>query len=600
MFPCVRKLISGLSIFSIAVLQVLPARSATTLSRSDYEACQAQDEDGFRKAITDITTRALANSAREINYKDLVAGEWRRLMFDDVLDKRVDTVVAEVQSETSWARRIQSLANSEKAKELAVTVAERVYQADDVKEAIESLAAGVGSEAGKLIEIASQDAAEPAVQCLKAFLGPRYGTTVAATVAGTAGEEFGLKTPGEASVSTDAVMRQSGEGMTGAAILIVRRQLANMAARIGQRIVGSILARLVSVVAGGVGLALIAKDIWELRNGVLPIISEEMKSAETKEKIRDEISNTLAAQIGTNAADIGSKAAERIIEVWREFRHAHARALDLAARNAAFRTFLDAVSPPTLPRLDEVTGLILESEGEAGIAKRLGDGTLDQAVRDLPDEALDIARQTRSIETATRWWSLGPELLGAVVANEIYRRAVPDDFTTESLSRLVAIGDPLAIKRLAAVGRDGRDILFERQTSELRSLARGLDERELSALAHYLSRLSGPSRDRLFGAVVANHAEMQVLSSVGVRDAIVASKDQVAAVDMILGAGPEANRLDVLLADFERVWQGQVQPRLLWETHPFAVIALGFAALILLLLMRRILQPRHAQTVGPK
>ena len=57
------------------------------------------------------------------------------------------------------------------------------------------------------------------------------------------------------------------------AILLVRRQLANMAARIGQRLAGSILARLVSVVAGGIGLVLIAKDIWELRNGVLPIIA---------------------------------------------------------------------------------------------------------------------------------------------------------------------------------------------------------------------------------------------------------------------------------------------------------------------------------------
>ena len=33
------------------------------------------------------------------------------------------------------------------------------------------------------------------------------------------------------------------------------------------------LGRLVSVVAGGVGLVLIAKDIWDFRHGVLPIIA---------------------------------------------------------------------------------------------------------------------------------------------------------------------------------------------------------------------------------------------------------------------------------------------------------------------------------------
>jgi hypothetical protein len=434
------------------------------------------------------------------------------------------------------------------------------------------------------------------VQCLKAFLGPRYGTTVAATVAGSAGAEFGLTASGEANVSSGAVIRQSSEGMTGAAILIVRRQLANMAARIGQRIVGSILARLVSVVAGGVGLVLIAKDIWELRNGVLPIIAEEMKSRETKDKVREEISQSLATQIGSNAADIGTKSAERIIEVWREFRSAHAKVLDLAEKNEGFRTFLDAVRPDVLPRLDEVTGLILESEGEAAVLKRLADGTLDQALRDLPEEAIDIARQTRSLETATKWWSLGPEHLSAVVSNEIYRRAKPDDFTKDSLARLIAVGDPLAIKRLSAVSRDGRDILFERPTGELRNLARGLDEKELSALSHYLSRLSGPARDRLFGAVVANPAEMRVLSSEGVRDAIVASKDQAAAVDMVLGPASDKAEYAVLLGDFERAWEGRVHPRLIWESHPLAVIALGFAALALLLMMRRIVRPRRVQT----
>jgi hypothetical protein len=577
---------------------VPPVWAASSLSRSDYEACQAQDEEGFRKAVTDITTRALSEGARDINYQNLVASEWRRLALDDILDKRVDAVVAEVQSETSWARRLQTLANAEKAKELAVAVAERVYQSRDVKDAIEALVAGVGAEAGKRIEIASWDAAEPVVQCLKAFLGPRYGTTVAATVANSAGEEFGLSASGEADVSAKAVIRQSSAGVTGAAILVVRRQLANMAARIGQRIVGSILARIVSVVAGGVGLVLIAKDIWELRNGVLPIIAEEMKSKETKDKVREEISQSLATQIGANTLDIGAKSAARIVEVWREFRSAHAKVLGLAEKNEEFRTFLDAVPPAILPRLDEVTGLILETESEAAIMKRLADGTLDQAVRDLPEDAIDIARQTRSLETATKWWSLGPDLLGAVVSNEIYRRAKPDDFTKESLARLISIGDPLAIKRLSGVSREGRDVLFERQTGELRSLARGLDEKELSALAHYLSRLNGHARDRLFGAVIANPAEMRVLSNEGVRDAIVASKDQAAAVDMLLGPKSGSAKYEVLINDFERVRQGRVHPRLVWEAHPLFVIAVGIGAFVMLLLIRRILRPRRVVAVA--
>jgi hypothetical protein len=58
--------------------------------------------------------------------------------------------------------------------------------------------------------------------------------------------------------------------------------------------------------------------------------------------------------------------------------------LDLAERQADFRRFLDRVRPEVLPRVDEVTALLLPVEGEAGVMRRLSDGTLDFAVNKLP------------------------------------------------------------------------------------------------------------------------------------------------------------------------------------------------------------------------
>ena len=113
---------------------------------------------------------------------------------------------------------------------------------------------------------------------------------------------------------------EGGEGIAGTVVLVVRRQLANMASRIGQRIVGSILSRLVSVVAGGVGLVLIAKDIWDFRHGVLPIVATEMKSKETKDKVREELAKSIAEQINDSVKEISEKTAERVVEIWLEFR----------------------------------------------------------------------------------------------------------------------------------------------------------------------------------------------------------------------------------------------------------------------------------------
>ena len=100
-----------------------------------------------------------------------------------------------------------------------------------MKKALEALAAGVGKEIGKRIELATVDTAGPATQCMQAFLGPRYGATVARIVGDDAGKEYGVDAvKGTAQVSTGQVLAEGTEGMAGTVVLVVRRQLANMAA----------------------------------------------------------------------------------------------------------------------------------------------------------------------------------------------------------------------------------------------------------------------------------------------------------------------------------------------------------------------------------
>lgn len=577
----------------------LLAQTAGAPTHADYEACQAGDERAFQAAIENITVAALEKGVAAVNYKAAVDQEWHRLEMDKILDKRVDIAVEEIHNETSLGTRIQSLGNKEKAQELATAVAERVYRSEAVSGAIEQLAEGVGRSVGAQIEIASKDAAEPALNCLKAFLGGRYGQTVASAVSGNAAQEFDLDpSKGGAHVSSEAVLKQSSAGITGAAILIVRRQLANMAQRIGQRIVGAVLSRLVSVVAGGVGLVLIAKDIWDLRNGVLPIISDEMKSLETKATVKDELGKSLAEQIGIHVKDIGKKSAERVVEIWQEFRRAHLKALELADKNQNFRTFLGNVQPVAFARLDEVTALVLAAEGEDGVLKRLDNGTLETAVHKLPETALTIARETRSIEPALAWTAVAGDSLGKVVDYEIYRRAEPQSFTQVSLNRLFAIDDRLAISRLAAIDRSARDTLFDLNPGDLKTLARALGESELTTFSTYLTGLKDEPRERVLRSVAADPTKMRFLASNRVRNAVLASADQAAAVDMFLRTG-EANSARATANDFVLAWEGRISPWLLWERHPMPTLALLFAGLLVLLMLRRLFSPRRGRRPPP-
>lgn len=594
-----RPPISLLTAAAVAVGPMLPyAASAQPISRADYEACQAKDDDALKAAVATIATEAITSGTKSLDYKVLVADQWRQRNLDQVIDNRVDIAVGEVTSETSWSDRLQSLANSEKSQQLATMVAERVYRSEAVTTAIEDLASGVAKEVGKTIEFASTDAAGPLLDCLKAYVGPRYGGAVATALAGDASKGIVVDpSKGTSDVSAGSMLKESGGGLAGATILIVRRQLATLAERIGQRIVGSVLARLVSVVAGGVGLVLIAKDLWDFRNGVLPIIAQEMKAPATKEKVRDELASTLNQQMNEHVKEIAQAAADQVIEVWQSFRRAHALVLRIADQNGEFRKFLDGVKPDALPRLDEVVSILVSSEGEGSILRSLGDGSLNSAVHLMPEKGLEIARDLKSVQAGLDWSALAGNQLGAVVDYDLHKRISTKTLTRASLDRILALNDRAAIIKIASVPPEARDMLFTLKSDSLNSLLRSLSEDELKALAGYLSGLKPEPREKVLEAVAAEPAKMQILASHRVRDRIINSNDQSAAVDMML-APPAGFSTGVVLKDVRLVWDGRVAPLLLWDKHPQAVGIAGFLALVLLFWLGRLFRPRRIS--GPQ
>lgn len=598
--PSTRPLLSSITALAVCVapFQLRPAAAGAGAAPGlDYQACQAGDDQAFKQAIENVTVSALTGGLKGVNYDAAVNAQWQRLDIDAVIDKRVDIAVEEVRSETSLGGLVKSLADQQKAQELATAVAGRVYNSEAIQSAITALATGVGTEIGNRIELATQDAAGPALECLKTFLGPRYGSAVAAAVTGTAAQEFSVDAnKGGAEVTPGSVLKQSSQGMTGAAILLMRRQLANMAQRIGQRVAGSVLARLVSVVAGGVGLVLIAKDIWELRNGVLPIVSEEMKSKDTKQKVLLELSKSLEEEIGQHVQVIGANAAGRVLEIWQEFRRAHAKALELADRNLSFKNFLESVKPTALPRLDEITSIVLSSEGENGILSRLDNGTLGRAINGLPEPGMVIARETRSIDTALAWSAVAGDELPTVVEHALHQRTTPQTFSKATLQKVLDLKDPVAIPKLASLDGEARDILFELEPDKLKLLARALSGSELGTLARYITGLQPGPRNDVLTAVATRPSEIKQLASERVRNAIMTSADQPAAIEMMLRPGDAG--IGATVGDVRAAWQGRINPVLLWDKHPFMIGAALLAALVIVLWLRRLFTPaRRSKTV---
>ena len=74
------------------------------MTRAEYEACQARDEQGFRVAIEALTRRGLEAGLARFDYKAMVDEEWRRGNLDDVIDRQVDRAIGELRDESSWTQ----------------------------------------------------------------------------------------------------------------------------------------------------------------------------------------------------------------------------------------------------------------------------------------------------------------------------------------------------------------------------------------------------------------------------------------------------------------------------------------------------------------
>jgi hypothetical protein len=606
----VKYAISSIALASLVAVQVgvvfaqsrdgapMPASSAGSLTRADYQRCQTSDEQAFRDAIREITHDALERGTAALDFEQIVADKWRDGGLDDIVDQRVDIAASQVREETSWGTLLKSLAYREQAKDLAQAVAERTYRSDAMKAALEQLATEVGKEIGAAIVLTTSDAARPAQRCLNAYLGPRYGSTVARSVNRDANAAFEIDPKqNAASVNAGSLLIETSAGITGAVLLLVRRQMARMASRLGQRLIGSVLGRVVSVVAGGVGLVLVAKEFWELRHGVLPIISEEMKSAESKAKVRSELAKSIREQIGSHVDELAARTADRIVEIWHDFRRAHAQVVKLAEDDASFKAFVDGARPDQLPRLDEIVALVLAKDGESGVLDRLADGTLHTALNRLPEAGLQIARERGSIDEALKWYALAGDDLGQVVRYEIHTRAGPGSFSQSSLEKVLALGDRLAVSRVARVDGDARNVLLELDRPKLVSLARTLTEDDLGTLARYLTGLGSDASQRVLRMVAEQPTRMQALTSPRVREAIIASRDQTAAVGMML-ADTSIVDIQQIASHFQLVWDGKVSPILLWDKHPATVIALGIVILMVLLMLRSLLFGRRRRKVA--
>lgn len=578
---------------TLAAALLLPGLA---VAQPSFEDCSALPESEFRGAIERGTLAQFATAMPATDADALVARHWSALEMDALIQRLGREAHAQVGADAGYVRRLISNYSPGTASELARTFNAKVYENPEFKARFELLVAAIGDGLTTRIATAGAAAQDEARRCVRGFLGGRYTATVAEAVLVTLRTNLAAPAGPAVDVAT-ATTVNTARALSGAAVLVMRGALERIVERIVARSAGVIAGSLARRVVPVLGTALFAWDLVFGADGVLGEVENQLTGDDSREDIRDGLAASLREAAGREASAAAARAADEVNRQWGEFRTQHTAVLALAEKDPAFRAFLADVPPDRFGSLARLVDMLLKQGGEAAVQAAREDGSLGRATR-LAESGVTIALARGSLTDALAWADLAGANLPAVLRFEVFRSATPEQFTPESLARLLALEQPAAVAQLLRLDPALRGTLLRAlPLDSLRTLAARLPtapgaEPALATLARMLEALPAPEQaNALVQALLRRPELISTLADEDIRRAVlIGSGDPMAALGLL---ARETVLWDVprLLSDVQLAVDGTVAPRLLLQKYKAAGGVVAVVGVVLLLLLSRLLKP---------
>lgn len=575
------------------------------------QECTQVDEAALQDELNRVTQQIFSRALDEVDLGAIVTTEWQRLEIDPLLDTEVDRAVVQVRGQEDLWNTFLSGWSADKAEELTRAVASAAFESEAFAQKIEELSLAVAEALAAQIAVLSAESVSAAFYCLQTFIANNYAEVMVRQFeeqVRSAAENVEFANSSELDSGIFAVLDQHKTALGGIGVIvaaqIARRLVQNIGQQIARRVAGRIAGRvlgrigteIIPIVGWIVGTGLIAYDLYTSRDGALPQIQEQLKSAEVKAGIREEIVAAMEPEFRREAPQIARDVANDLFSQWGAVKRNIRQVLDLALSDPAFKAVMDDLqSPDELAKLVDLVGVALPALGQEAFNQAVANGSLERVLAQPPG-AVRIVEATKSIDTALAWSALAGGLLDGVVEYELYKHKTPDQLTRPLLEKLLALDSRATIEKLALMELPEIENLLSISTSNLNALAAVLSSEDLKVVARSLPQLSQEQRNALISRLVSTPSLAGLLENEGVQRQLVASTNIDATLAFL--AGPRD--LTALWGDVSALLTGQVGMGLFvykYGTGQSALIGVGLVLLVLILL--RLLYGLVAWLVNP-
>ena len=552
-----------------APLVAAPAREA--LAEDALQNCSDLSEEALQEALNRLSQQIFADQLAEIDLTAVVAQQWVAVGMDRTLQSAVATAVERVQSETGLWDRWLSAWSPDLARQLALAVTSYTFDSLPFRGALQELTGAVSAALSSQLALASADSASASLFCMQTFIGARYSVALSRAFEQRIQEATAAVQLGESGeIDLLAMLGERGWALGGIGVIVaaqLARRLVNLLAQqLSQRVAGRITGRLLGRVgttviplAGWVlGAGMIAYDLYESREGALPQIQSALLSPEVAAGIQQEYAGAIRQELQRELPDLVRRMADDLFVEWRTVKRTIRQVLDLAAEDAAFASLVASLqTQEQLARLVMLVRILQADGGQERLAAAVRDGTLRQGV-DLPEAAVELVQQNRSLQDALAWYAVAGSSLEEVVRFELYKVVEPEAFDRPQLESLLALQDGAAIARLALLSAAERSTLLQLAGPSVRALAGLLLPEDLAWLAAELPSLTLAQRNQLVARLLSQPEAAEVLRRAGSLAQLASQSDLDAGITFLTGA---PSPLDYL-ADSGAVLTGAVSPSL--------------------------------------